>query len=282
MDVLEVCHMVARSLVAEIGPWGNHCAFIGGLVPGFLIPEPGEGLATHVGTRDVDLALRVAAIGEDIEMYRTLKNNLAALKLEQSPASSFAWTRTIDGFEVIVELFVPVENTEQAGKIQRKPIEKSGSGLTALGVYGLDLIERDIVEVEDEGPLLDDKGIKKVTLRVCGPAVLLGLKAWALHERVKAKDGYDVVWMLKAFGPEAVAARFRAAGLHETDFGMGALKFLDEHFSSPEHTGPKGWASESQFSGEEQAREVREAAGIVKDFLHRVQDTTRLGGAKGT
>ena len=264
--------MVARSLVAEIGPWGNHCAFIGGLVPGFLVPDPSDGLAPHVGTRDVDLALRVAAIGEDAEMYRTLKNNLTALKLEQNSQRTFEWKRTIKNFEVIVELFVPVENPEQAGKIQRKPIEKSGSGLTALGVYGLDLIERDIVEVEDEGPLLDDKGIKKVTLRVCGPAVLIGLKAWALHERVKSKDGYDVVWMLKAFGPEALAARFCAAELHKTDFGMGALKFLEEHFSSPDHTGPRGWASESQFSGEEQAREVREATGIVQDFLRRVKD----------
>ena len=272
MDVLEACRMVARSLVAEIGPWGNHCAFIDGLVPGFLLPEPDDGLASHVGTRGVDLALRVAAIGDDAEMYRTLKNNLAALKLEQNTQRTFEWIRTFDGFDVIVELFVPVDTPEQGGKIQRKPIEKSGSGLTALGVYGLDLIERDIVEVEDEGPLLDDKGIKKVILRVCGPAVLLGLKAWALHERTKSKDGYDVVWMLKAFGPEAVAARFRTAGLHETDFGNGALKFLEEHFASPAHTGPIGWVSESRFTGDEQAREVREAAGIVRDFLRRVGD----------
>lgn len=274
MDVFEVCRRVARSLVAEIGPWGNHCAFIGGLVPGLLLPDPGAGLAPHVGTRDVDLALRVAAYGEDAEMYRTLKNNLAALKLEQTSDRTFEWRRMVDGFEVLVELFVPVETPEQGGRIQRKPLEKSGSGLTALGIYGLDLIDRDIVEVEDEGPLLDDRGVKKVTLRVCGPAVLLGLKAWALHERVKAKDGYDVVWLLKAFGAGALAERFRGAGLHETHFGTQALGFLEEHFASLEHTGPAGWAGESQFLGDERARETREAVGVVGEFVRRARGKT--------
>lgn len=178
MDVLEVCRRVARTLVPEIGPWGNHCAFIGGLVPGLLLSDPGEALSPHIGTRDVDLALRVATIGDDAQMYRTLKNNFTALQLVQTSDRTFEWKRTIEGFEVIVELFVSVETPEEGGKIQRKPIEQSSSGLTALGIYGLDSIERDLVEIEDEGPLLDDRGIKKVTLRVCGPAVLLGLKAW--------------------------------------------------------------------------------------------------------
>ena len=280
-DVLEICKMVARSLVAEIGPWGNHCAFIGGLVPGLLLPYPGDDLAPHVGTRDVDLALRVAATGDDVEMYRTLKNNLTALQLVQTSDRTFEWTRTVEGFTVIVELFVPVEMPEQGGKIQRRPIEKSGSGLTALGLYGLDFIERDFVEIEDEGPLLDDRGVKKVTLRVCGPAVLLGLKAWALHERVKAKDGYDVVWMLKAFGAEAVSARFLNARLHETDFGIQALTFLEEHFATSAHTGPTGWASESQFIGDEKAREARIAVGIVKDFIHRVRNPSNQSPASG-
>src|SRR5205814_10106245 len=104
------------------------------------------------------------------EMYRTLKNNLAALKLVQTNNRTFEWKRMVEGVEVIVELFVPVDTPDQGGKIQRKPIENGGSDLTALGIYGLDLIDRDLQEIEDEGPLLDNRGLKKVTLRVCGPA----------------------------------------------------------------------------------------------------------------
>lgn len=273
MEAIEVCRMVARSLFSEIGPWGNHCALFGGLIPGLLIPTPEEPLQPHIGTRDVDLAIRVATIGNEQEMYRTLKNNLTTLQLKQTNDRTFEWKRTVEGFEVIVELFVPVDTPEQGGKIQRKPIEKSGSGLTALGIYGLELIERDIQEIEDEGPLLDGKGIKNVRLRICGPAMLLALKAWALNDRNKTKDGYDVVWILKAYGPEAIASRFQAIGLPETDFGNQALTYLAECFHSHEHTGPIGWVVESQFSGEERSLEMREAAGVVQEFLRLVTQT---------
>ncbi|RYZ90500.1 MAG: hypothetical protein EOP06_07840, partial [Proteobacteria bacterium] len=228
MTLEETSRMVARTVMSEIGPWGERCALFGGMVPGLLIQEPPSGLATHIGTRDVDLALRIAALGDEREMYRTLKHNLTKIGLRQSSDPSFEWRRAITpegltptpndpeagNINVVVELFVPVDNPEQFGKIQRKPIEQSGSNLTALGIYGLEFIERDYEIVTDEGPLLDGLGIKKVDLRVCGPAMLLALKAWALKERNKTKDGYDIVWTLKALGPEALAARFRDAKIH--------------------------------------------------------------------
>jgi hypothetical protein len=239
------------------------------------MPIPNESLLPHVGTRDVDLAISVAAIGDEPEMYRTLKNNLSALNLVQTSNRTFEWKRNVEGIEVVVELFVPVTEPEQGGKIQRKPIAQSGSGLTALGLFGLNYIERDVREIEDEGPLLDGKGIKKVTLRVCGPAVLIGLKAWALNDRTKPKDGYDVVWILKAFTAESVAAEFRKAELHKTDFGQRSLEFLAEAFKTHEHTGSVGWITESGFEGSERARESREAAGIVQEFIHLAQDTVQ-------
>lgn len=85
---------------------------------------------------------------------------ISALKLVQSSNRTFEWKRTVEGFDVIVELFVPVDTPDQGGRIQRKPIAKGGSDLTALGIYGLEYIERDLEEIVDEGPLLDDKGIK--------------------------------------------------------------------------------------------------------------------------
>jgi len=271
MEITDICRMVARSLFAEIGPWGNRCALIGGLIPGLLVPEPGEILEPHVGTSDVDLAIRVAAVGDDQEMYRTLIQNFANLNLKQDDDRSFKWKRTVEGADVVVELFVPVTDPEQGGKIQRKPIEKSGSGLTALGVYGLDLIDRDIVMQDDEGPLLDGRGVKRVSLRLCGPAVLLGLKAWALLERTKDKDGCDIVWMLKAQGAPEMADKFLAARLHETDFGNKALDYLSDGFKTHQHTGPLGWANESGFEGDQAVLEARTTAGIVQEFVSLVR-----------
>jgi hypothetical protein len=273
MELIDICRMVARSLFAEIGPWGDRCALIGGLTPGLLVPTPDASLQPHVGTRDVDLAISVAAIGDDPEMYRTLKNNLTSLNLVQTSNRTFEWKRTVEGVEVIVELFVPVEDPEQGGKIQKKPIAQSGSGLTALGLFGLNYIANDVREIDDEGPLLDGKGIKKVTLRVCGPAVLIGLKAWALNDRVKSKDGYDAVWILKAYGADAIAAEFTKAGLQSTHFGQRSLEFLAEAFRTHEHVGAVGWVTESGFTAAEAAREAREAAGIVQEFVRLVRSS---------
>ncbi len=204
-------------------------------------------------------------------MYRTLKQNLTRLGLQQSSDTSFEWRRRVESVEVVVELFVPVADPAQGGKVQRKPIEQSGSGLTALGIYGLEWMERDIEVVPDEGPLLDGLGIKSVNLRVCGPAMLLALKAWALTDRNKTKDGYDVIWMLKALGLEGIAARFRAARLHQTEFGIQALARLESSFASPDHTGPVGWITESGFETQDAARERRDAVGLVREFIMGVR-----------
>lgn len=267
----DICRMVARTLLSEIGPWGERCALFGGLIPGLLAPTPPALLAPHIGTRDVDLALRIATLEDEREMYRTLRQNLTRIGLQQSSETSFEWRRSVEGIGIVVELFVPVDDPAQGGKVQRKPIEQSGSGLTALGIYGLELIERDIEIIPDEGPLLDGLGIKSVNLRVCGPAVLLALKAWALTDRNKTKDGYDVVWMLKALGPDAIAARFRDAELHQTEFGIQALTKLEACFASPDHTGPMGWVIESGFEPEEAARERRDAVGLVQEFISGIQ-----------
>lgn len=73
--------------------------------------------------------------------------------------------------------------------------------------------------------------------------------------------------MLKAQGAEAIAARFRAAGLAQTDFGSAALAHLQSCFASSDHTGPIVWVRESGFAGDEAAREARDAAGLVGEFI---------------
>ena len=164
-----------------------------------------------------------------------------------------------------------MSDQQAAGKIQKQPFDESGSGLTALGVYGLELIERDLVTLEDEGPLLDDRGVKRVLVSVCGPAMLVLLKAWDLRERAKQKDGYDVVWLLRALGADALASRFSAARLGQTKAGARALEFLTEAFKSPDSTGPRGWVATAGFEDDEREREKRDAVGIVGEFCRLCQ-----------
>ena len=67
MEMNVICRIVARTLMSEIGPWGERCALFGGIVPGLLVPETEGTLAPHIGTQDIDLALRIAALSDDQE-----------------------------------------------------------------------------------------------------------------------------------------------------------------------------------------------------------------------
>ncbi|MBS1701763.1 MAG: hypothetical protein JST12_08880 [Armatimonadetes bacterium] len=263
--------MIARSIFAETGNWGHKCALIGGLIPSLIVKELPPELDPHKGTTDVDIAIKMAAsVPDDPAFYKTLKNNLASLGLKQDEGS-FRWIGTVEEKEIIVELFVQVDDPEQGGKSQKKPVEGGGSGLQALGVYGLQHMELDIIEFPSKGELMNGKGIKDVTLRICGPAMLICLKAWALEQRTKEKDGYDVVWMLNAYGPEKLADHFKKCGLAETDFGKQALDFLQKTFESEDHTGPIGWVIESEFEGDDVPLQKRRAVGLVQEFLTKAR-----------
>jgi hypothetical protein len=144
-----------------------------------------------------------------------------------------------------------------------------------MGLYGLQFMSLDTVIVADEGPLLDLANRVSVqgapvNLPLCGPAIFLALKAWALTQRQGTRNGerdaYDVLWMLKALGPQSLAAHFRAARLQELPFGTQALEHLAACFASHRHAGPLGWITESCFEGQEAAREARDAAGLVQEF----------------
>ena len=110
---MENCRMVARSIISEIGHWGDQCTIFGGLSPALLVPNPTYPLLPHIGTRDVDLAIGIATLDDERELYRTLKNNLHALQMVQRDSRSFEWYRTMGRFEVKVELFVPVDRRDQ-------------------------------------------------------------------------------------------------------------------------------------------------------------------------
>ena len=59
------------TLLRNLGPWSKGNYIIGGLVPRYLIPRPGDvaELPSHIGTTDVDLVLNLALLAE-VEAYQ--------------------------------------------------------------------------------------------------------------------------------------------------------------------------------------------------------------------
>jgi hypothetical protein len=81
----------------------------------------------------------------------------------------------------------------------------------------------DYVTVTLAGELLDHGGIQEgIAVRVANLLPFLVLKAYALDERDKAKDSYDVVWILNAYkqGPRSAVKRRFDNRLHRQVAGI--------------------------------------------------------------
>ena len=132
------CERALVTLLGDVGPWRERLYLAGGLAPRYLVGSLPEGAAPHVGTTDVDLVVGVA-LDDAPETYRTLHNNLRRAQFEQQEPS-FAWSRSVDGVTVTVELLC--ETTEvEAGAIFR-PKDGTGAKVSAFNVRGAMLARR--------------------------------------------------------------------------------------------------------------------------------------------
>lgn len=265
-------YVVARSLLADGGPWSRHCTLIGALVPRLLVPRPQERLTPHHMAQEVSLALNVNAWPPTDEMAASLRRDLWGLGLQQSESDAALWQGLMRGGIVRVVLYAAVDDPAQDGKLQSHR-SKGGDKLALMGLYGLGFLPLDRTVVADVGPWSHERSVTcdPLPLPVCGAAMFLSLKAWATARRQETisleSDAYDIVWMLKSLGPQTIATRFRDAGLHQVPFGIEALGHLSRTFESHHHDGPLNWVEHSGFEGDEAAREARDASGLVREFV---------------
>ena len=104
-----------------------------------------------------------------------------------------------------MEFFCPVGDG-QAGQLLRNPGQNVGSRISAVRTRGAELAGLDHFEVTLRGELLDHGGIQEaVVVRVGNLLPFVVLKAFAIDERNKSKDSYDLVWTLNGYreGPRS-------------------------------------------------------------------------------
>ena len=231
----------------------------------------------HIGTTDLDIVVGVTISTEEEEAYRTLQQNLKdaqfgpARNPDTGQEETFRWTRQVDGVGVQLEFFCPVGNG-QPGKLLRNPGSNAGSRISAIRTRGAELAALDNVVVSLGGELLDEGGIQEaVSAHVANLLPFMVLKAFAIDERDKAKDSYDLVWTLSAYkdGPAAVVQEIaQSPVLAHPDVGA-AMTMLRTHFRTPEHRGPCQYAKFELVGQDENERMrlQRYAHGTVADFF---------------
>jgi hypothetical protein len=262
-QALEACEKALRTILTKIGPWGGRIFLIGGMTPRFLI-----------GTTDLDIVVGVTVSTEEEELYRTLQNNLKdagftpAVDPETGQEQTFRWTRDVDGVGVFLEFFCPVGDG-LAGRALRNPGKQIGSKISAMRMRGAELAALDHFVVVLKGDTLDHGGIQEgVEARV---ANLLVLKSFAIEERDKDKDSYDIVWILNAFagGSEAAVAAMAKSPVINRDEVKEAIRYLHKNFQSIDHRGPAQYArfEASEGTDDERIALRRYAHGTLQDFF---------------
>lgn len=277
-EALAACEKGLRTILTKVGPWGGRLTLIGGMAPRYLVADLAPETPEHAGTTDLDIIVGVTLSTEEEEAYRTLQKNLKEAQFapsrnpETGREETFRWERQVDGVRVQLEFFCPV-GTGTPGQLLRNPGKNVGSGISAIRTRGAELAGADHITVKLAGELLDYGGIQEgVTARVANLLPFLVLKAYAIEERDKAKDSYDVVWILNAYkqGPRSAVEDIRKSPVLAHPDVRVAIHHLRSHFRTHEHRGPSQYAIfelRNTSDEDERARLRRFAHGTLAEFL---------------
>jgi len=250
----------SKSVLIEVmnilGRYRDHLILVGGWVPELLLPNRG-----HIGSLDVDLAVDVRGISQ--WQYDTILRRLLDAGYKQEVS---CFRRQVEGAREPVKLdLITGEYVDDVGGVPSRFQEIS------LGkLRGTDLAFDVFDEISVTGGM-PDGGTNTVRLRIVRIEAFIILKAFAMADRVKPKDAYDIYFCLKNYtgGPPELAKLYRC--LFDNGLVQEGLQVLREKFRADDAAGPR-WAA--QVVAEESLGDAelaqREAFELMQLFLSTI------------
>ncbi len=275
-EALQACEKALRTIVARVGTWGPRLILFGGLAPRYLVDAQPPDLKEHTGTTDLDVVIGVEIGVAEEGVYTKLQEELRKTAFHPSENRSFAWERRVDGVNVVLEFFCPVEPGGEPGQLKRNPGGEAGSSVSAIQLRGAEMAAADCTTRVLSGDVLDHGGHRDVEIQVVNILPFLVLKAFALASRDKEKDAYDIVWTLQGFGdagPGSAAESAARSSIADREEVAEALSILEERFAELDRQGPSNYArfflGGRDDAEEDRTRLRRDARGTVQAFLSR-------------
>lgn len=226
-----------KSVLVEIGQilgsFHGKFAVVGGMVPQLLLTEAEM---PHVGTGDVDLTLDAESLGDG--EYAQLVDSLRSHGYQQRrDLRRFQLIRTVkadDGgpdIDVVVDFLMPREANFLKSAT---PLVKDFAVQRADGA-DLALRFREVIQVEGNMP---DGGTNRVRMVVASIPALLAMKGYALANRLKPKDAYDIYYCVRNYpgGLDALVAA--TSPLLGERTAKGGYDRISEKFRHPNDFGP--------------------------------------------
>ena len=226
-----------KSVLVEIGQvlgsYRDRFAVIGGAVPWLLLT--GSDMP-HVGTLDVDLTLDAEALC-DGDYARLVDALLSQGYRQGEDRRRFQLVRTVparDGgpdIDVVVDFLMPRDATIAKNV---PPLVADFAVQPADGA-GLALISHKSVEIDGDMP---GGGRNRVRIAVASIPALLAMKGYAIADRLKQKDAYDIYYSIRNFpgGMEALVAETEP--LLKFESARTGYLHVAEKFRHPDDFGP--------------------------------------------
>lgn len=243
-----------------LGSFKGKFAVVGGAVPWLLLAN--EDMA-HVGTLDIDIALDAAALKEDDE-YKALIQSLIDNGYEQrtAPFRKFQLVRQVDPkdggprIDVIVDFLMPRDAKLTKNKpalIDNFAVQRADGADLALRFYQM-------VAIDGSMPA---GGTNRVEIAIASIPALLAMKGYAIQNRHKQKDAYDIYYCIRNYpgGPDALAKDCKP--LLNLPEGKQGYANIAEKFDKVEGYGPtsvRNFVEETNLLGDRTADQWQQDA----------------------
>lgn len=247
----------ARSAIIELmnvlGEYREEVVLVGGWVPFFSGEDSNDPLDRHPGSADVDIALDHRNLVE--AGYETIAKRLADAGYRQSEDQPFQYSKMIRGVLVHVDLLAGV----YAGTGQKHRTQKV-QDVNARKARGADLAFQIAPERRELSGVLPDGSRDRVVVPMASAVPFIVMKCFAMDDRMKPKDPFDIWWVIKHYpgGVDALIEAFRlhlSHGLVRQGLAILARKFEGMHSWAPARVG----SFDQALSAEEQETRQRDA-----------------------
>ena len=230
-DPASASRAVLIEVVNVLGAFREQMVLVGVSIPDLLFPNKG-----HMGTLDVDLAVSIMARAGNA--YETIRKRLvdAGYWMESEPTRFF---RSVPGVENPVKVDFICGQYQEGGKTTSILVDEIRIG----SVRGVDLAFEAADEILIAGHM-PDGAHNLVRVCVVRPEAFILIKAFALDERKKQKDAYDIAFVLHHFEPSLAVLAERIRPHVSKGLGLEAYEILKTKFASINSVGPI-WAAET-------------------------------------
>lgn len=248
----------SRAVLIEVlqilGADRDKMVIVGGSVPELLFPDSG-----HMGTMDVDLA--IAAAARSGKAYESILRKLIDAGY-QHQATPMRFLKKVEGVGDPVKLDLISGEYQGSGKSNIVQVDE----LELSALRGIDLALEYCREINISG-VMPDGTSNSVRARIVEPEAFILIKAFALDDRKKEKDAYDIVFILRSFEPNVEALAERLRPLLSNGLAREGYEILKSKFESINSIGP-GWAARVYAqAGEDEEQSKRAAYEYAQDLF---------------